>query len=196
MPSCRIRRSPDTGRIRRKLGKLQTMNLRRHGNVAHRDLYLNGLVASSIVPYRLRNAALRRAGHDIHPTAGINPRVFLGARQGLTVGAHAFINYGCFFDLGAETTIGAHTHLAYEVMALTCTHEAGDAAERAGKMVAEPVQIGEGCWIGARVVIQPGVTIGDGCVIASGSVVTEDCRPDTMYAGVPARAKHHLDQIE
>jgi maltose O-acetyltransferase len=39
----------------------------------------------------------------------------------------------------------------------------------------------------------PGVTIGDGCTIASGAVVTRDCEPDGMYAGVPARRVKDLD---
>ncbi|WP_408003863.1 LbetaH domain-containing protein [Puerhibacterium puerhi] len=38
----------------------------------------------------------------------------------------------------------------------------------------------------------PGVTIGRGCIIAAGSVVTSDCQPDGLYAGVPAARKKDL----
>jgi maltose O-acetyltransferase len=49
------------------------------------------------------------------------------------------------------------------------------------------VRIGDRCWIGARATILPGVSIGDGTVVAAGAVVTKDCEPDALYAGVPAR---------
>jgi maltose O-acetyltransferase len=35
--------------------------------------------------------------------------------------------------------------------------------------------------------IMPGITIGEGTVIAAGAIVTKDCEPDALYAGVPAR---------
>jgi acetyltransferase-like isoleucine patch superfamily enzyme len=42
-------------------------------------------------------------------------------------------------------------------------------------------------WLGPRVIVLPGVTIGRGCVIAAAAVVTRDAEPFGVYAGVPAR---------
>jgi len=53
--------------------------------------------------------------------------------------------------------------------------------------VEEDVTIGPGVWLGARVVVLPGVTIGAGCVVAAGCVVTRDLPPGAVAAGVPAR---------
>lgn len=53
--------------------------------------------------------------------------------------------------------------------------------------VAGQVSIGDSCWLGARATILPGVTIGEGTIIGAGAVVTEDCKPGAVYAGVPAR---------
>lgn len=47
--------------------------------------------------------------------------------------------------------------------------------------------IGNDVWIGAKVVINRGVTIGDGAVIAAGSVVTKDVPPYSIVGGVPAK---------
>ena len=46
--------------------------------------------------------------------------------------------------------------------------------------------------IGANVTILPGVTIEDGVVIGAGSVVTKDCKSNTLYAGVPAKEIRNL----
>ena len=163
------------------------MTLRNHIAKACRDLYVNKFVASSVIPVRVRTRMLNWTGHDIHPTAAINPGQFIGALTGLTMGPHSQLNYGCFFDLGAPVSIGAYTGLSYGTMVLTCSHELGDHDRRWGAAITAPVVIGDGCWIGAKVIILPGVTIGDGCMIAAGSVVASDCEADGLYGGSPAR---------
>ena len=47
--------------------------------------------------------------------------------------------------------------------------------------------IGNDVWIGTRVLIRPGITIGDGAVVGMGSVVTKDIGPYEVWAGNPAR---------
>lgn len=48
------------------------------------------------------------------------------------------------------------------------------------------VSIGYNCFIGARSIIMPGVTIGNSSIIAAGSVVTKDVPDNSMVAGNPA----------
>jgi len=57
---------------------------------------------------------------------------------------------------------------------------------------AHNIRIGADCWIGARAVILPGVTIGRGCVIAAGAVVAKDIEEDCLVGGVPARLIRRL----
>jgi len=49
------------------------------------------------------------------------------------------------------------------------------------------IKIGNNCWIGSKVTILDGVTIGDNCVIAAGSVVTKDMPSNSIVAGLPAK---------
>jgi len=50
-----------------------------------------------------------------------------------------------------------------------------------------PVVIEDDVWLGARVIILKGVTIGRGSVVAAGSVVTSSFPPYSVIGGVPAR---------
>ena len=47
--------------------------------------------------------------------------------------------------------------------------------------------IGNDVWIGAKVMIMGGLTIGDGAVIGAGSIVTKDVPSYAIVAGVPAK---------
>lgn len=48
------------------------------------------------------------------------------------------------------------------------------------------VTIGRGAWLGANVIILPGVDIGENAVIAAGAVVTKSVPPRVVAGGVPA----------
>ena len=50
-----------------------------------------------------------------------------------------------------------------------------------------PIHIGKNCWLGAGVIVVPGVTIGDNSVIGAGAVVTKDIPANVVAVGTPAR---------
>ena len=50
-----------------------------------------------------------------------------------------------------------------------------------------PVRIGKNCWLGAGVIVMPGVTIGDNTVIGAGSVVTKDIPSGVIAVGNPCK---------
>lgn len=50
-----------------------------------------------------------------------------------------------------------------------------------------PVVIGDDVWVGTRVIILKGVTIGEGSIIGAGSLVTKSCPPYSILIGVPAK---------
>jgi maltose O-acetyltransferase len=155
-----------------------------------RDLILNGLAASSLVPDLLRWRLLRLLGLDIENCV-VAPGLFVGGGD-ISIGRDCYINCGVFLDSSAHISIGARTSLGPLVAILTSTHDIGGPEERAGQQNDLPVEVGEGCWIGARCTILPGVSIGEGCVVAAGSVVASDCRAHGLFAGVPAVLKKEL----
>ncbi|WP_442204438.1 acyltransferase [Rhizobium sp. RAF56] len=99
-------------------------------------------------------------GMDIHPTAVLS----LSARVDLT------------YPKGVH--IGAHTYVAFDAAILS--HDMTRA-------IKTDTVIGKNCFIGARSIILPGVTIGDGSIVGAGSVVTKDVPAATAVGGNPAR---------
>ncbi len=53
--------------------------------------------------------------------------------------------------------------------------------------VTAPIKIGHNVWLGARVTVLKGVTIGDGAIIAAGAVVTKDIPANAIAGGIPAK---------
>jgi maltose O-acetyltransferase len=132
-----------------------------------------------------RAVGIRTATVDIRPSA-----FFVDAE--VSFGAGTFVNHRCYFSSWARIDVGRDCSIANEVMFGTVTHEIGSSDKRAGEHRARAISVGDGCWIGARAQILPGVTIGHGCVVAAGSVVTSDCPADTLVAGVPATVRRQL----
>lgn len=150
-----------------------------------RDVLMNVIPSSMLMPSVVRFLLYRALGVDLH-TFKIYPKCFLGGNK-VSIGKGTFVSYGCFFDAAARISVGERCAIANDVCFLTSTHLISSRAARAGDRIARPISVGDGCWIGARATILPGVSVGSGCVIGAGAVVVSDCLPDRLYAGVPAR---------
>lgn len=98
-----------------------------------------------------------------------------------------FINHNCYFMDCATISIGHHVFIGPDCGLYTANHPLSYELRNQGLEQALPITIGDNCWLGAKVSIMPGVTIGEGSVIGAGSVVTHDIPPHTLAAGVPAR---------
>lgn len=158
------------------------------------------LLLAPLPPYvgsRVRAALLRLLGFSLgHGTVLWGLPKFSGTadlERLLKVGKFCRFNTECVIDLNAPITIGNHVDLGHQVMLLTSSHEIGGPNRRSSHLIAAPITIGDGCWLGARSIILPGVTIGEGSVIAAGSVVTKDVPPNTLVAGVPAHVIRQFD---
>jgi len=149
---------------------------------------VNSFASKMFVPKIVRSVLYRISGMDIKSNSIMPGNFFMW--KSISIGSKTFVNRRCFFDI--TTTIGDNCAIGYEVMFCSSTHEIGSSKRRAGKSIGDPIKVENGCWIGARSIILPGVTIGEGSIIAAGSVVTKDCEPNSLYAGVPARKVRDL----
>ena len=106
----------------------------------------------------------------------------------LSMGDNVFIGRGTIFDIIGEVVVGTDTLVAPGCFITDHNHGINaDALIWQQPCVHGDVRIGAGVWLGAKVIVLPGVTIGDGAVVAAGAVVTRDVEPMTIVAGVPAR---------
>ncbi len=135
---------------------------------------------------------LRRLIPGLPDSSRLVPPLHVDHGHGLVVGEDVFVNAGCVFLDGGLIRIGDHCRLGPECQICTPQHPMDHALRRRPVETAYPVTIGEDCWLGAGVIVCPGVVIGPRCVVAAGAVVTRDLPPDSFAAGCPAVARRRL----
>jgi acetyltransferase-like isoleucine patch superfamily enzyme len=118
---------------------------------------------------RLINRSLRFAGARIDKSVHFwgPPKVIGDLAKYLQIDEHTGFNARCLFELGAELVIEGHVAVGHEVE----FH------------ATRPIRIGSGAWLGARVIVDPGVTIGPGAVIGAGTRVSSDVPANVMVSG-------------
>ena len=118
------------------------------------------------------------------------------------VGRNCFINYNSVFLDVAPITLGDNVLVGPNVTLATPNHPFV-AEERAYTdypngchelEYAQPITIGDNCWLCASVTVCGGVTIGAGSIIAAGAVVTRDIPPNSIAAGVPAKVLRQIGE--
>lgn len=164
--------------IKRKLGALLYYGLARH-------------LPPSCSGIRIGQKALRGfCGHlmlkqcgkkvNIESKALFSSQVSLGDHSGIGINAKIY----------GPCTIGRHVMMGADVTIITRNHRF-DRCDipmcYQGFEPHRPVTIGNDIWIGDRVIILPGVTIGDGAIIGAGAVVTGDVTAYSIVAGNPAK---------
>ena len=103
----------------------------------------------------------------------------------LIIENNAFINYGTEISLAKEVIIGAYSLISIDCLIYDTDWHSIDGTDQSVR--AAPTRIGRGAWLGARVVVLKGVTIGDNSVVAANSVVTHDLPGNFLAVESPAR---------
>jgi maltose O-acetyltransferase len=123
-------------------------------------------------------------------------RTELAVEEGgcLEIGDAVFINYGCSISASQLVRIGDECSIGTHVIIMDNDFHEVDPARRTERPASAPIILEENVWLGARVIVLKGVTIGRGSVIAAGSVVTRSVPPFSVAAGVPARVIRSLER--
>ena len=102
-------------------------------------------------------------------------------------GSNIYANFGLTLVDDTHIYVGDNTMFGPHVTVATAGHPIDPQLREKGLQFNMPVHIGRNCWIGAGVMIMPGVTIGDNTVIGAGSVVTKDIPAGVVAVGNPCR---------
>ncbi|WP_198263124.1 sugar O-acetyltransferase [sulfur-oxidizing endosymbiont of Gigantopelta aegis] len=105
----------------------------------------------------------------------------------ITLGDRVYFNINCTLLDGGLITIGDDCLIGPYVQILTINHATSPRERLAKASFAQDVSIANNVWLGAGVIILPGLCIGSGAVIAAGSVVTKNIPENSLYSGNPAK---------
>lgn len=102
-------------------------------------------------------------------------------------GDYVYANFNLGLVDDTNIYVGSHTMIGPNVTIATAGHPIIPCLREQVIQYNAEVRIGKNCWIGAGVVIVPGVTVGDNTVIGAGSVVTKDIPANVVAVGNPCR---------
>lgn len=108
-------------------------------------------------------------------------------------GDGVYANFGLTCVDDTHIYVGSHTLFGPNVVLATAGHPMMPELRKHGIQYNMPIHIGENCWLGAGVIVVPGVTIGDNVVIGASSVVTKDIPSNSVAMGTPCRVVRQIN---
>lgn len=145
----------------------------------NRYFYIFRIIRSFIAAHLFETA-----GEKINIEKGAN----FGTGKGIKIGNYSGIGVRSYIRGPLE--IGNYVMMGPEVIILTSSHRFESLETPMcfqGGHKPKKVTIGNDVWIGTRVIILPGVTIGDGAIIGAGAIVTKDIPACAIVGGNPAK---------
>lgn len=138
--------------------------------------------------YWLRRVLARHIFKQCGKNIIIKNRAYFGSGTHIVIGDRSQIGQNSKID--HDTIFGNDVVMGPDVIIMSSAHAFEDPnvpINLQGALPKRPVVIGNDVWLGTRVVVMPGVSIGEGAVIGAGSIVTKDIPPYSIAVGAPAR---------
>lgn len=156
-----------------------------------------------LVRMRLRGVVTAFDGVRVDRHSRIQPRARLAHHVELldttiqrytSVGRYAKCHYadiGPFCSIAWDVTIGATGHPLDRLTSHAFPYRKAIGGFISGDIpIARPrVVLGADVWVGARVIVMPGVKVATGAVLGAGAIVTSDVEPYAVMVGAPARRR-------
>lgn len=126
-------------------------------------------------------------------------QIFIGGKVKLTKSTSLGYNVnfnGMIVSGAGEVIFGDNFHSGSECLIITSFHnymsEVSIPYDRT--YINKSVNIGDNVWMGSRVIVLGGVTIGEGAIIQAGSIVVRDVPPLAVVGGAPASVFKYRDK--
>lgn len=102
-------------------------------------------------------------------------------------GNNVYANFNLTMVDDTHIYVGDNTMFGPNVTIATAGHPILPELREKAYQYNAPVHIGKNCWLGAGVIVLPGITIGDNVVIGAGSIVTKDIPSNVVAVGNPCK---------
>ncbi|MBP3339057.1 MAG: sugar O-acetyltransferase [Lachnospiraceae bacterium] len=109
-------------------------------------------------------------------------------------GKNVYANFNLTLVDDTHIYVDDYTMLGPNVTLATAGHPIAPELREKGYQFNMPIHIGKNCWLGAGVIVLPGVTIGDNVVNGAGSVVTKDIPSNVVAVGNPCRVMREVSE--
>lgn len=110
------------------------------------------------------------------------------------LGNNVYANFNLTLVDDTDIYIGDSVMLGPNVVLATAGHPVDPELRRLVYQFNQPIHIGNNVWLGAGVIVLPGVTIGDNSVVGAGSVVTKDIPANVVAVGKPCRILREINE--
>lgn len=147
--------------------------------------YVNAIfLKSSLLPSSgVRVFWLRLFGAKIGRGVNIKPGVNVKYPWHLSVGNYTWIGENVWIDCLVPVKIGSNVCISQGAVLLTGSH---NYKKPAFDLITDGFVLEDGVWIGARAIVNPGVTAASHAMLTSGSVATKNLEAWSVYQGNPA----------
>lgn len=142
-----------------------------------------------------RTALLKEMFADIGQDCYIEPPLHANwGGKHVHFGRNVYANFGLTCVDDTHIYVGDYTMLGPNVVLATAGHPICPALREKGYQYNMPIHIGRNCWLGAGVIVLPGVSIGDNTVIGAGSIVTKDIPSGVVAVGNPCKVLREINE--
>ena len=147
--------------------------------------YTNAILfKTSLLPINgFKATLLRLFGAKIGKNLTIKPGVSIKYPWHLTVGDNTWIGEDVWIDNLVDVTIGSNACVSQGAMLLTGNH---NYKKTSFDLITGTIILEDGAWVGAKAVVNPGVTVATHAVLTTGSIATKNLDAYTIYQGNPA----------
>lgn len=127
------------------------------------------------------------------PDSALTIKIWRG--YGAQIGENVHLNPTCQLDRGYANLLEIQDNVVVAMGSAFILHDSSVNNIANGPFKLGRIVVQDGAYIGAFVVILPGVVVGKGAIIGAGSLVTSDVMPGTVVAGRPARPVGNAQEI-
>lgn len=125
----------------------------------------------------------------------INGVIKIEFPENVEIQSRVYIGNNAYINGRGGVVVGENTRISRNLIIYSANHNYhGKTLPYDNEHKRREVKIAQNVWIGANVVLVPGVKIGEGAIIGAGSVISKDVPPCAVVVSSPQRVVKYRDQ--